>query len=211
MASAAKDINWRYLGDELPAFLTLAVMPFTYSIAYGLIAGIVSYIFINTVIWLIELASFGRIVPSDKEHKEPWTYKIKGGLLPPWVTRLSRGSVNYIFHRVLPRSPPPSLCAYPPVFQNCVPPSSTDASTDVDIEMKSQSSLTSQPSILRFQSYIMPSNIPNRQKDFWNEAETVRAPSSETPTTHDGIERVRSGSDEVDVKHQNKGNDEKLA
>jgi AGZA family xanthine/uracil permease-like MFS transporter len=47
MAKAAKDINWRYFGDALPAFITLAVMPFTYSIAYGLIAGIVSYIIIN--------------------------------------------------------------------------------------------------------------------------------------------------------------------
>ncbi len=38
MARAAVDINWRYVGDSVPAFLTLAVMPFTYSIAYGLIA-----------------------------------------------------------------------------------------------------------------------------------------------------------------------------
>lgn len=38
MATSAKDINWRYLGDSIPAFLTIAVMPFTYSIAYGLIA-----------------------------------------------------------------------------------------------------------------------------------------------------------------------------
>src|SRR3954471_21732522 len=52
MCKAAKDINWRYWGDSFPAFVTLAVMPFTYSIAYGLIAGIVSYIIINTIIWL---------------------------------------------------------------------------------------------------------------------------------------------------------------
>lgn len=38
MARAAVDINWRYVGDSVPAFLTLAIMPFTYSIAYGLIA-----------------------------------------------------------------------------------------------------------------------------------------------------------------------------
>merc|ERR1712230_255606 len=37
MAKAAKDINWRYIGDAIPAFLTIAIMPFTYSIAYGLI------------------------------------------------------------------------------------------------------------------------------------------------------------------------------
>lgn len=38
MARAAVDINWRYVGDSVPAFLTLAIMPFTYNIAYGLIA-----------------------------------------------------------------------------------------------------------------------------------------------------------------------------
>lgn len=38
MTRAAVDINWRYVGDSVPAFLTLAIMPFTYSIAYGLIA-----------------------------------------------------------------------------------------------------------------------------------------------------------------------------
>merc|ERR1712000_76510 len=51
MATAAKDINWKYFGDALPAFLTIAIMPFTYSIADGLIAGICSYILINTLVW----------------------------------------------------------------------------------------------------------------------------------------------------------------
>ncbi|CZR67116.1 related to purine transporter azgA [Phialocephala subalpina] len=95
MAKAAKDINWRYFGDALPAFLTLAVMPFTYSIAYGLIAGIISYIVINTITWLIELASGGRIVVPDKELKEPWTWRIKGGLFPSWIVRLSRGKKDF--------------------------------------------------------------------------------------------------------------------
>lgn len=33
MAKSAKDINWTYYGDAIPAFITIAVMPFTYSIA----------------------------------------------------------------------------------------------------------------------------------------------------------------------------------
>lgn len=53
MTSAVTDINWRYMGDAVPAFLTLAIMPFTYSIANGLIAGICSYALLNTVVWLI--------------------------------------------------------------------------------------------------------------------------------------------------------------
>jgi AGZA family xanthine/uracil permease-like MFS transporter len=95
MAVSAKDINWRYMGDAIPAFLTLAVMPFTYSIAYGLIAGICSYITINTLVWVIEKASGGRIVPPNKEEKEHWTYKIPGGFLPPWLQRLSSGKKDF--------------------------------------------------------------------------------------------------------------------
>jgi AGZA family xanthine/uracil permease-like MFS transporter len=31
-------INWKYIGDAVPAFVTMIFMPFSYSIAYGLIA-----------------------------------------------------------------------------------------------------------------------------------------------------------------------------
>ena len=31
-------INWKYIGDAVPAFVTLVFIPFSYSIAYGLIA-----------------------------------------------------------------------------------------------------------------------------------------------------------------------------
>lgn len=95
MAQAAKDINWRYIGDAIPAFLTIAVMPFTYSIAYGLIAGIMSYIIINTIVFIVEKASGGRIVPINKEDKDPWTWRIPGGILPPWMKRLIAGKKNF--------------------------------------------------------------------------------------------------------------------
>jgi AGZA family xanthine/uracil permease-like MFS transporter len=95
MAASAKDINWRYMGDAIPAFLTIALMPFTYSIAYGLIAGICSYILINTLVWIIEKASGGRIVPPNKDEKEHWTYKIPGGLFPPWIQRLAGGKKDF--------------------------------------------------------------------------------------------------------------------
>ncbi|TVY24335.1 putative xanthine/uracil permease [Lachnellula hyalina] len=95
MASVARSINWKYIGDSLPAFITLAVMPFTYSIAYGLIAGIVSYIIINTTVWFIEVVSFGRIVAPDKEFKEAWTWKVKGGFLPAWLVRATKGKKDF--------------------------------------------------------------------------------------------------------------------
>jgi AGZA family xanthine/uracil permease-like MFS transporter len=31
-------VNWKYIGDAVPAFVTLMFMPFSYSVAYGLIA-----------------------------------------------------------------------------------------------------------------------------------------------------------------------------
>ncbi|KAH8168019.1 hypothetical protein CIB48_g260 [Xylaria polymorpha] len=76
MMPAAAEINWRYMGDAVPAFVTIVVMPFTYSISYGLIAGILLYIIINTLVWLIEVASGGRLVPANKSEKDPWSWRI---------------------------------------------------------------------------------------------------------------------------------------
>ncbi|KAI0547551.1 purine transporter [Xylaria curta] len=95
MMPAATEINWRYLGDAIPAFITIVVMPFTYSIAYGLIAGILLYIIINTLVWLIEIASGGRLVPANKSEKDPWTWRIPGGALPPWMGRAIRGKKDF--------------------------------------------------------------------------------------------------------------------
>lgn len=79
----------------MPAFLTIAVMPFTYSIAYGLIAGIMSYLLLNTIPWLVKLATKGRVTPDEYETKEYWTYKIEGGILPPWLMRLMSGKKDF--------------------------------------------------------------------------------------------------------------------
>lgn len=95
MTKAAPEINWFYLGDAVPAFVTLAVMPFTYSIAYGLIAGIVTYAILNTFTWLLDKATGGRITPFNRHLKDPWTYKIPGGVLPAWIVRLAQGSVSF--------------------------------------------------------------------------------------------------------------------
>ncbi|ROT37519.1 hypothetical protein SODALDRAFT_334630 [Sodiomyces alkalinus F11] len=95
MMRAVTEINWGYLGDAIPAFLTIAVMPFTYSIADGLIAGICSYILINTLVFLISKLSRGRVVPYNHADKDPWTWRVPGGLLPGWVTRLARGKKDF--------------------------------------------------------------------------------------------------------------------
>ena len=95
MAKAAADINWRYYGDSIPAFLTIAIMPFTYSIAYGLIAGITSYITLNGIAWCLEKISGGRIIPPNKEESDPWSWKVQGGFLPPWVKRAAHGKKDF--------------------------------------------------------------------------------------------------------------------
>lgn len=38
MARSVIEINWSYPGDAIPAFVTLVFIPFSYSVAYGLIA-----------------------------------------------------------------------------------------------------------------------------------------------------------------------------
>ncbi|KAH7377628.1 purine transporter [Pyrenochaeta sp. MPI-SDFR-AT-0127] len=68
-------INWNYPGDSIPAFVTLMFMPFSYSIAYGLIAGILCYTVINTITWAIAKISSDRIVPPDYDNKEYWSCK----------------------------------------------------------------------------------------------------------------------------------------
>ncbi|KPM38663.1 putative xanthine/uracil permease [Neonectria ditissima] len=95
MASSVVDVNWKYLGDAVPAFLTIALMPFTYSIADGLIGGICTFILINTLVWLIKIASGGRIVPPNYEERDGWTWRIPGGFLPPWTVRLSKGKKDF--------------------------------------------------------------------------------------------------------------------
>jgi AGZA family xanthine/uracil permease-like MFS transporter len=79
-------INWRYIGDAVPAFVTLIFMPFSYSVAYGLIAGILCYVTLNTMIYLTRIVSMGYIVPEDEDHKEYWTWRPAGSL--PWFIRV---------------------------------------------------------------------------------------------------------------------------
>ena len=35
------EIDWKNYGEAIPAFITIALMPLTYSIAYGIIGGLV--------------------------------------------------------------------------------------------------------------------------------------------------------------------------
>ena len=47
MLGAVKEISFDNITDGVPAFLTIAAMPLTYSIGDGLTLGILSYVIIN--------------------------------------------------------------------------------------------------------------------------------------------------------------------
>lgn len=90
MVKSVRSINWDYIGDAIPAFLTIAVMPLSYSIAYGLIAGVGSYAAINGIVWILEVVSGGRIAPEDKDLREPWIAErfTFANVLPGWMQKL---------------------------------------------------------------------------------------------------------------------------
>ncbi|KAJ3172583.1 hypothetical protein HDU88_005912 [Geranomyces variabilis] len=83
--STVRNINWDYLPDAIPAFLAIAIMPLSYSISYGLIAGLGSYILINGTLLLLKKASNGRLVPPNHDEKEEWGPKRASDLYPFWL------------------------------------------------------------------------------------------------------------------------------
>ena len=89
-------INWNYVGDAVPAFVTLALMPLTYSIAYGLIAGLFTYATINGLVYVTRLVTRGRIVPPDFDLAEYWT--INPGGRPTWFMRSARNGGKFWEH-----------------------------------------------------------------------------------------------------------------
>jgi AGZA family xanthine/uracil permease-like MFS transporter len=104
MTRQITEINWRYIGDTLPSFAVIAFVPFSYSVAYGIIAyvlfpsfsyaantissGMLLYTSINFLIALTTRLSGGRIEPENYDMKEYWTWKAPGG--KPWYVRAFR-------------------------------------------------------------------------------------------------------------------------
>jgi adenine/guanine/hypoxanthine permease len=96
------DINWKYLGDAVPAFLTLIIIPCEYkmgiytqvdllmnltvsfNIAYGLITGIFAMVILKGIPWALNKFTAGRICPPNYEDREDWGFP-SGGLAPQWA------------------------------------------------------------------------------------------------------------------------------
>ncbi|KAH6603311.1 mfs transporter [Trichoderma cornu-damae] len=81
-------VNWRYIGDVLPSFVVMTFIPFSYSVAYGLIAGLFVYTTLNTLVGLVVFLSNHRIEPREYDLKEYWTWKGSGRA--PWFVRAMR-------------------------------------------------------------------------------------------------------------------------
>ncbi|KAF8928231.1 hypothetical protein BGZ58_009804 [Dissophora ornata] len=94
MTRSVTDINFNYIGDSIPAFLTFVLMPLTYNIAYGLLGGLLAAVVINGTVYIIEKVSKGRWVPPNKDERDPVMSFRMGpqgeGVLPPWLVRLIR-------------------------------------------------------------------------------------------------------------------------
>ncbi|KAF1915043.1 purine transporter [Ampelomyces quisqualis] len=88
MMRQISNINWSYIGDAVPAFVTIIFIPFGYSAAYGLIAGLMVYTGLNGMIYITRLVSSGRITPDDEDSREYWTMKPYGKL--PWFFTASQ-------------------------------------------------------------------------------------------------------------------------
>ncbi len=57
MMNCVREIEWTDVAEAVPAFLTIAMMPFTYNISYGIAFGIISWLLIKLFVELINLCS----------------------------------------------------------------------------------------------------------------------------------------------------------
>ncbi|XP_057415849.1 adenine/guanine permease AZG1 [Lotus japonicus] len=64
MMRSVVEIDWEDMRQAIPAFVTLILMPLTYSIAYGLIGGIGTYILLHLWDWILQLLEHLGLVKS---------------------------------------------------------------------------------------------------------------------------------------------------
>ncbi|KAH7441842.1 hypothetical protein KP509_03G057600 [Ceratopteris richardii] len=68
MMKSVVEIKWEDMREAIPAFVTIILMPLTYSIAYGLIGGIGSFILVQIIDWF--LLQCGRLLGIKKTIKD---------------------------------------------------------------------------------------------------------------------------------------------
>ncbi|KAJ9053131.1 hypothetical protein DSO57_1027389 [Entomophthora muscae] len=89
MARPASMVPWEYPGEAVPAFLTIATIPLSFSVPYGILAGILSYTSIHILSRLIAFATRGSLVPLiPPDDYDLESNRRKLTFLPPWITAL---------------------------------------------------------------------------------------------------------------------------
>ena len=61
-------IDWSDYAQAIPAFATIVLMPLTYSIAYGIIGGLLTYACINIPVYLIDVGLGQKTWPPQVRH-----------------------------------------------------------------------------------------------------------------------------------------------
>lgn len=69
MARSLTKLNFNKVSHAVSGFLTVMVMPLTYSIAYGLLAGIGSYLIMEGTFWILSFIGLNIPVDEDKADK----------------------------------------------------------------------------------------------------------------------------------------------
>lgn len=71
MMGAAKYIDWERVDEAMPAFLTATILPLTYSIANGMIAGLIAFCVLKTTAWLT-----GRLTVDEESMDETFELNV---------------------------------------------------------------------------------------------------------------------------------------
>lgn len=79
MMRAVLEIEWNDMRQAIPAFVTLLLMPLTYSIAYGLIGGIGTFIVLHLWDWTVALLRQFGILKGPKSNNNNNDASISGG------------------------------------------------------------------------------------------------------------------------------------
>ena len=68
MMRSVVDIDWNDMRQAIPAFITLILTPLTYSIAYGLIGGIGTFVVLHIWDWGVELLVWLQVVKKGSSN-----------------------------------------------------------------------------------------------------------------------------------------------
>lgn len=74
MMSNVKDIDFSKVKNSVPAFLTIIMMVLSYSITKGIGIGIISYVIISTIIFVVDLIKYS--ISKNKENLEKPKYDV---------------------------------------------------------------------------------------------------------------------------------------